>query len=90
MFDRDGSGQISFQEFGSLWRYIEDWQNTFRFYDRDNSGAIDQNELHTAINQFGNYFKGFIDFRTTRIYLHIYIYIYKEVSSSKLRRVLYQ
>lgn len=45
MFDRDRSGTINFQEFGSLWKYVNDWQTTFRSYDRDNSGSIDKNEL---------------------------------------------
>jgi len=53
MFDKDGNGTINFHEFGSLWKYINDWQNTFRYYDRDNSGSIDQNELQTAITSFG-------------------------------------
>ena len=48
MFDRDNSGTINFQEFGSLWQYITDWQKTFRNYDRDNSGSIDKNELQTG------------------------------------------
>ena len=30
MFDKDGNGTINFQEFGALWKYINDWQNTFR------------------------------------------------------------
>ena len=53
MFDRDHNGTINFQEFGALWKYIQDWQTTFRSYDRDNSGAIDQNELKTALTSFG-------------------------------------
>lgn len=48
MFDRDNSGTINFQEFGSLWKYIADWQKTFRTYDRDNSGTIDKNELQSG------------------------------------------
>ena len=48
MFDRDNNGTINFQEFSSLWKYITDWQNTFRSYDRDNSGNIDKNELKTG------------------------------------------
>ena len=50
MFDRDRSGTINFQEFGSLWKYVNDWQTTFRSYDRDNSGSIDKNELKTGEN----------------------------------------
>ncbi len=53
MFDRDQSGTINFQEFGALWKYIQDWQTTFRSYDRDNSGSIDQRELQTALTSFG-------------------------------------
>lgn len=53
MFDRDGSGTINFQEFTQLWKYVTDWQNTFRSYDRDSSGTIDRNELKTALTNFG-------------------------------------
>ena len=53
MFDRDQSGSINFQEFSSLWKYVTDWQNTFRGFDRDGSGAIDRNELKTALTSFG-------------------------------------
>jgi len=48
MFDRDRSGTINFQEFGALWKYVQDWQTTFKSYDRDNSGSIDKNELKTG------------------------------------------
>lgn len=44
----DNSGTINFQEFGNLWKYITDWQKTFRTYDRDNSGSIDKNELQSG------------------------------------------
>ena len=53
MFDRDRSGTINFQEFGSLWQYVTDWQKTFRSYDADNSGSIDKHELKTALTSFG-------------------------------------
>lgn len=53
MFDHDHSGTIGFQEFTGLWKYVTDWQNTFRQYDRDNSGSIDKNELKTAMTSFG-------------------------------------
>ena len=49
MFDRDGNGTISFHEFSALWKYITDWQHTFRSYDKDNSGSIDKRELQTGI-----------------------------------------
>ena len=53
MFDRDRNGTISFQEFGALWKYVQDWQTTFKSYDRDNSGSIDKNELKGALTSFG-------------------------------------
>jgi Ca2+-binding EF-hand superfamily protein len=53
MFDRDRNGTIGFNEFQALWKYITDWQSTFRSYDRDNSGNIDRNELKTALSSFG-------------------------------------
>lgn len=49
MFDKDHSGTINFQEFGSLWKYVQDWQKTFKSYDRDNSGSIDKHELKTGL-----------------------------------------
>ncbi|XP_077982459.1 programmed cell death protein 6-like [Glandiceps talaboti] len=59
MFDKQNNGTIDFHEFGALWKYITDWQNTFRSYDRDNSGFIDKQELKTALSQFGY---GFSDY----------------------------
>ncbi|XP_065676581.1 programmed cell death protein 6-like isoform X1 [Hydra vulgaris] len=53
MFDRDKSGTINFQEFGALWKYVTDWQNCFRSFDKDNSGNIDKNELKQALTSFG-------------------------------------
>jgi len=53
MFDKDHSGTIGFHEFSGLWKYVTDWQNTFRQYDRDNSGSIDKNELKNALTSFG-------------------------------------
>jgi len=53
MFDRQNQGKINFQDFGALWKYVTDWQNCFRSFDRDNSGNIDANELKTALTNFG-------------------------------------
>ena len=55
MFDRKQSGAIDFQEFQALWKYVTDWQNCFRSFDRDNSGSIDRHELKTALTSFGNH-----------------------------------
>ncbi|KAL1509518.1 hypothetical protein ABEB36_004234 [Hypothenemus hampei] len=53
MFDRHNKGQISFEDFGALWKYVTDWQNCFRSFDKDNSGNIDREELKTALVSFG-------------------------------------
>uniref|UniRef100_A0A0K0F4U5 Programmed cell death protein 6 (inferred by orthology to a human protein) n=1 Tax=Strongyloides venezuelensis TaxID=75913 RepID=A0A0K0F4U5_STRVS len=53
MFDTNGDGGINFNEFQSLWRYIEDFTRVFRSFDTDNSGNIDKNELVNALTQFG-------------------------------------
>ncbi|KAK9294431.1 hypothetical protein QLX08_010952 [Tetragonisca angustula] len=53
MFDKNQKGTVSFEEFGALWKYVTDWENCFRSFDRDNSGTIDRNELKTALINFG-------------------------------------
>nr|CAD7454723.1 unnamed protein product [Timema tahoe] len=53
MFDKQAMGKISFEDFGSLWKYVTDWQNCFRSFDRDNSGNIDCGELKMALTAFG-------------------------------------
>ncbi|KAK6293211.1 hypothetical protein J4Q44_G00367120 [Coregonus suidteri] len=53
MFDRENRGGVNFNEFAGVWKYITDWQNIFRTYDRDHSGFIDKNELKQALTGFG-------------------------------------
>jgi Ca2+-binding EF-hand superfamily protein len=53
IFDTDRNGTINFTEFAGLWKYIKDWQNVFRHFDRDRSGSIDGGELRDALAQFG-------------------------------------
>ncbi|KRT82031.1 HLH domain-containing protein [Oryctes borbonicus] len=53
MFDRHNKGQVNFEDFGALWKYVTDWQSCFRSFDRDSSGNIDKNELRTALTTFG-------------------------------------
>lgn len=53
MFDRENKGGVNFNEFAGVWKYITDWQNIFRTYDRDNSGFIDKIELKQALTGFG-------------------------------------
>ena len=40
-------------EFAGLWKYIQDWQNVFRHFDRDRSGSIEGRELAEALRSFG-------------------------------------
>ncbi|CAI5789639.1 cell death 6 isoform X1 [Podarcis lilfordi] len=56
MFDRENKGGVNFNEFTGVWKYVSDWQNVFRTYDRDNSGMIDKHELKQALTGFGNSF----------------------------------
>ncbi|GAA6059344.1 hypothetical protein JCM10212_003242 [Sporobolomyces blumeae] len=53
IFDTDGNGTITFQEFSGLWQYIKEWQNVFRTFDRDHSGTIESAELANALSTFG-------------------------------------
>ncbi|XP_054434345.1 programmed cell death protein 6 isoform X2 [Pteronotus mesoamericanus] len=52
MFDRENKAGVNFNEFTGVWKYITDWQNVFRTYDRDNSGMIDKNELKQALSGY--------------------------------------
>jgi len=53
LFDRDKNGEISLEEFGCLWKYILDWQQCFKVFDRDGSGTINITELEQALTTFG-------------------------------------
>ncbi|PPQ78527.1 hypothetical protein CVT25_011799 [Psilocybe cyanescens] len=53
IFDTDRSGTINYTEFAGLWKYITDWQNVFRHFDRDRSGSIEGRELAEALQSFG-------------------------------------
>ncbi|KAJ7603490.1 hypothetical protein B0H17DRAFT_1233150, partial [Mycena rosella] len=53
IFDTNRSGTIAFNEFAGLWKYIKDWQNVFKHFDRDRSGSIDGSELRDALARFG-------------------------------------
>ncbi|TFY65503.1 hypothetical protein EVG20_g5563 [Dentipellis fragilis] len=53
IFDTDRSGTIGFSEFSGLWKYVSDWQNVFRHFDKDRSGSIDGYELSEALRSFG-------------------------------------
>ncbi|XP_058835844.1 peflin [Topomyia yanbarensis] len=53
MFDQDRSGTIDIYEFDKLYTYINQWLQTFKTYDRDASGHIEEGELAQALSQMG-------------------------------------
>lgn len=53
MFDRSHKGQLNFEEFKQLWKYIEDWRHCFQSFDKDRSGYINKEELKSALTTFG-------------------------------------
>ena len=53
MFDRDGSGQITFDEFTQLHRFITSMQSGFRARDRDGSGRLSGLEIRNALSDSG-------------------------------------
>ncbi|KAK9899451.1 EF-hand [Cystobasidium minutum MCA 4210] len=52
MFDVDRNGTIGFNEFVSIFKYVESWQGVFRRYDIDRSGTIEPHELERALSDF--------------------------------------
>lgn len=53
MFDKSQRGQLGFEEFKQLWKYIEDWRQCFQSFDKDKSGNINKEELKLALSTFG-------------------------------------
>jgi len=53
MFDLNRSGSINVHEFGSLFKYINDWKGLFERIDRDRSGFIEEQEFRQALEQMG-------------------------------------
>jgi len=53
VFDKDKSGQIGFNEFGALAKFISSMKQAFQAYDRDRSGTIELNEVQLAVAQGG-------------------------------------
>lgn len=53
MFDKSSRGQLGFEEFKQLWKYIEDWRQCFQSFDKDKSGNINKEELKLALTTFG-------------------------------------
>lgn len=53
MFDRNHKGQLNFEEFKQLWKYIEDWRHCFQSFDTDKTGNVNKEELKAALTVFG-------------------------------------
>ena len=53
MFDRQGDGQINFQEFGQLHQFITNMTNAFRQRDRSGDGLLEGNEVRAALRDGG-------------------------------------
>lgn len=53
MLDTDHSGKLGLDEFKNLWTDIMTWKNTFKMYDRDQSGTLSTMELRAALHAAG-------------------------------------
>ncbi|WEW59954.1 hypothetical protein PRK78_005436 [Emydomyces testavorans] len=53
MFDRDGNGRVTFDEFVALWRFLAAWRELFDRFDEDQSGRISLSEFSKALIAFG-------------------------------------
>jgi len=49
IFDRDGNGVITYDEFEPLWIYMTEWRQMFDSFDEDRDGRIDATELGRAL-----------------------------------------
>lgn len=49
----DNDGTIDKEEFPELLAYIRNWEQCFKFLDSDNSGTINYQEMHIAIQALG-------------------------------------
>jgi len=67
LFDQTGTGSIDMNGFGQLYGYVNQWMESFRRYDANGSGFVDQNELSQSFSQMGYRFsQPFIDFVHTK------------------------
>jgi len=53
LFDPSGSGSIDIQGFGGLYGYVNQWLGTFKNFDRNGSGFIDEQEAGQALQSMG-------------------------------------
>lgn len=52
MFDSDRNGELEFEEFCGLWRFLEKWCDIFNKFDADHSGTISLDEFKAALVSF--------------------------------------
>ncbi|XP_015712371.1 calpain-13-like isoform X3 [Coturnix japonica] len=53
LMDLNSNGQLTLQEFGSLWRSVTKYMDLFRREDKNHSGFLDVSELKSAIQAAG-------------------------------------
>lgn len=53
MFNKDHSGMINVDEFQHLYKFVNQWLQTFRSFDKDQSGVIEEPEVSQAFQQMG-------------------------------------
>ncbi|XP_063933541.1 programmed cell death protein 6-like [Zophobas morio] len=53
MFDRNQSGELEFEEFKNVWKYVEDWKHSFLRADHNRSGSVDHQELSATLQASG-------------------------------------
>lgn len=52
MFDSNRNGELEFDEFAGLWRFLEKWCDIFNKFDADHSGTISLSEFKAALVSF--------------------------------------
>ncbi|KAI0273208.1 hypothetical protein BGY98DRAFT_1099461 [Russula aff. rugulosa BPL654] len=52
IFDSDGNGVITYEEFEPLWLYMINWRQMFDSFDADRDGRIDAAELGRALEHY--------------------------------------
>ncbi|EEB17154.1 Peflin, putative [Pediculus humanus corporis] len=63
MFSKDQSGTVNVDEFQHLYKFVNQWLQTFKSFDKDQSGVIEEEEVSQAFQQMGYRFSNeFIKF----------------------------
>lgn len=63
MFNKDKTDMLNVDEFQHLYKFVNQWLQTFRSFDRDQSGVIEEEEVTQSFQQMGYRFSNdFIKF----------------------------